>query len=56
MDIKRGDKFKNNYSKKIYLAGGKWSGTFILIPEDTSNEECLVYTKSEVEELFSKIK
>ena len=49
--MKKGDSFKTNFSKETYKIAGRWHEFFILSPQG-SDEECLLYTKEEFEELL----
>ena len=52
--IKKGDCFKTTYSNQIYVVAGKWLGDIVLAPTDKSNEECMIYEASEIEELLEE--
>ena len=51
MIIKKKDRFENR-SGELYEIAGKWDGDLILAPIEESNDECLIYTPSEMEEFL----
>jgi hypothetical protein len=36
------------------VVAGKWLGDIVLAPTDKSNEECMIYEASEIEELLEE--
>ncbi len=45
------DRFETK-SGKVYEIAGKWSGDFVLAPVNTGDDECLIYTPGEMQELI----
>lgn len=56
MRIQKGDRFQANYSKQSYVIVGKWGGNLVLAPTAKDNDECLIYSDSEIEELVNTLK
>jgi hypothetical protein len=56
MTIKKGDRFQATYSKQRYVIVGKWGGNLVLAPMAKDNDECLIYSADEIEELVSTLK
>lgn len=52
MAIQKKDRFKANYNGKIYEVAGRWDRNIVLSPVDEKDEECLIYTEGEIEELL----
>ena len=51
MMIKKKDRFESR-SGKAYEIAGRWGKDFILSPIKESDDECLIYTPSEMEEFL----
>lgn len=49
--MKKNDQYESR-SGKIYKISGKWCGDIVLSPVDDKDEECLIYTASEMEEFI----
>jgi len=56
MKIQRGDQFQATYSKQRYMIVGKWGGNLVLAPTTQDNDECLIYSVGEIEELVNTLK
>lgn len=56
MRIQKGDRFKATYSKQSYVIVGKWGGNLVLAPTAKDNDECLIYSVGEIEELVNTLK
>lgn len=56
MKIQKGDQFHATYSKQKYVIVGKWGGNLVLAPTAKDNEECLIYSVGEIEELVNTLK
>ena len=56
MRIQKGDLFQATYSKQRYVIVGKWGGTLVLAPTAKDNDECLIYSADEIEELVNTLK
>ena len=52
--IEKGDSFRTMYSGKIYQVVGKWESNIVLAPVNKEDEQCLIYTPSEIEELLEQ--
>lgn len=52
MTIKKGDWFRTTYSNQIYTVAGKWVGDIVLAPVKADDDECLIYSPGEIEELL----
>ena len=51
MMIKKKDRFESR-SGKVYEIAGRWGKDFILSPIKERDDECLIYTPSEMEEFL----
>lgn len=56
ISIKKGDQFKAAYSNKTYKVVGKWGGNLVLAPVEKDNDECLIYSAEEIEEMVDRRK
>ncbi len=56
MKIQKGDRFQATYSNQSYVIVGKWCGNLVLAPTSTDNDECLIYSAGEIEELVNTFK
>ena len=56
MRIQKGDRFKAAYSKQSYVIVGKWGVNLVLAPTAKDNDECLIYSAGEIEELVTDAK
>ena len=56
MKIQKGDQFLASYSKQRYVIVGKWGGNLVLAPTARDNDECLIYSVGEIEELVNTLK
>lgn len=56
MRIQKGDLFQATYSKQRYVIVGKWGGSLVLAPTAKDNDECLIYSADEIEELVNTLK
>ena len=52
MMIQKKDRFRATYDGKVYEVAGKWHDSLILSPIDQTDEQCLLYTLGEMEELL----
>lgn len=52
MKMKKGDRFQATYSDQNYEIVGKWCGDLVLAPATPGDEECLIYSAGEIEELL----
>ena len=52
MKMKKGDRFQATYSDQTYEIVGKWCGDLVLAPATLGDEECLIYSAGEIEELL----
>ena len=48
-----GDRFNATYSDQSYSIVGKWCGNLVLAPIKAGDDECLIYSAGEMEELLS---
>ena len=53
MTSKKGDRFQATYSNQTYVIVGQWCGNLVLAPMDKDENECLIYSSDEIEELVS---
>ena len=53
MTINKGDRFSATYSNQSYTIVGKWCGNLVLAPAKAGDDECLIYSACEVEELLT---
>ncbi len=53
MRIQKKDRFENR-SGKVYEIAGKWDRDIILAPIEESDDECLIYTSSEMAEFWKQ--
>jgi len=51
--MNKGDRFNATYSSQTYEIVGKWCGSLVLAPTKTGDEECLIYSAGEMEELLA---
>ena len=56
MRIQKGDLFNATYSKQSCVIVGKWGGNLVLAPTAKDNDECLIYSAGEIEELVNTLK
>ena len=56
MRIQKGDRFQATYSKQRYVIVGRWSSNLVLAPTAKDNDECLIYSADEIEELVNTLK
>ena len=49
--MKKGDKLNTKHG--TYEIAGKWSGAWVLSPTSDKDNECLIYTAGEIEELIN---
>ena len=56
MKIQKGDLFQATYSNQSYVIVGKWCGDLVLAATTKDNDECLIYSAGEIEELVSTFK
>jgi hypothetical protein len=54
--MQKGDRFKATYSKQSYVIVGKWGGNLVLAPTTKDDDECLIYSTGEIEELVNSFK
>ena len=52
-NIKKGNRFRANYSNETYEVVGKWNGNLVLAPTAPGSDECLMYLPEEIEEMVS---
>lgn len=53
--MKKKDKLRLKSNGKIYEVAGYWSRDIVLIPKDKNDEQCLIYSENEIEELFEEV-
>lgn len=53
MTLHKGDHFRATYSNQTYEIAGKWCGDLVLAPSKLDNDECLIYSAGEIEELLA---
>lgn len=53
MTINKGDRFRATYSDQSYAIVGKWCGNLVLAPTKANDEDCLIYSIGEIEELLA---
>ena len=53
MSIKKGNRFRANYSGETYEIVGKWNGNLVLASSTLGSDECLIYLAEEIEEMVS---
>ena len=51
--IKKGNRFRANYSGETYEIVGKWNGNLVLASTTPDSDECLMYLAEEIEEMVS---
>ena len=51
--IKKGNRFRANYSGETYEVVGKWNGNLVLASTTPESDECLVYLPEEIEEMVN---
>jgi len=51
--MQKGDFFISRDKEKIYQIVGRWGKDVVLVPLDDADEQVLMYTASELEELIS---
>ena len=51
--IKKGNRFRANYSGETYEVVGKWNGNLVLASTTPGSDECLIYLAEEIEEMVS---
>lgn len=56
MKVQKGDQFRLANTNHKYEAVGKWHKDIIMAPVFTDDEECLIYTPDEIEELVEASK
>jgi hypothetical protein len=52
MTVKKGDRLKTSYSNETFEAVGKWLGDYVFAPVGSDQQECLIYSAGDVEELL----
>lgn len=52
MTLKKKDRIKTSYNGKIYELAGRWQGYFIFSPVDAEEDECMMYSAGDIEELL----
>lgn len=52
MIIQKGDRFRTTYSNQVYEVAGRWDRSIVLMPINSKDEECLIYSAGEIEELL----
>ena len=50
--MNKGDRFSATYSNQSYTIVGKWCGNLVLAPTKAGDNECLIYSAEEIEELL----
>lgn len=50
-NIIKGDQFKAAYGNRTYKVVGKWGGNLVLAPTGPDNDECLIYSAEEIDEM-----
>ena len=53
MSIKKGNRFRANYSGETYEIVGKWNGNLVLASTTPGSDECLMYLPEEIEYMVS---
>ena len=53
MTINKGDQFSATYSSQKYKIAGKWCGNLVLAPITAKDEDCLIYSAGEMEEMLA---
>lgn len=51
--MQKGDIFKTKASEKFYQIVGRWGNSLVLAPFDEDDEQVLIYSASELEELIA---
>jgi len=54
MGIKKGEIYKTTYSDKLYVVAGRWGRDVILSPIEAEDEECMVYSETEIKNLLKE--
>lgn len=54
MTLTKGTKIRATFNRKIYEVAGFWRDEYVFAPIDKDEEQCLIYTPSEVNELLSQ--
>ncbi len=52
MTIKKGERFRATYNGKSYEVAGRWDSSLVLSPAEDQDDQCLIYTPGEIEELL----
>lgn len=52
MRIEKKDRFKATYNGKTYEVAGRWGSSIVLFPVEDQDDQCLIYTPGEIEELL----
>lgn len=52
MIILKGDRFRTTFSDKAYEVAGRWHRDYILMPFEKGDDECIIYSASEIDELL----
>ncbi len=52
MRIQKKDRFKATYNGKTYKVAGRWDSSIVLSPVEDQDDQCLIYTPGEIEELL----
>ena len=52
MNVQKGERFKTAYSEKVNVIAGKWDSDYILMPLEEEDDECMIYSASEINELL----
>ncbi len=45
-------RFKATYNGKVYEVAGRWDSSIVLSPVEDQDDQCLIYTPGEIEELL----
>lgn len=54
MTLNKGSKIRAKFNGKTYEVAGFWRDDYVFAPTNEDEEQCLIYTPSEVEELLSQ--
>ena len=52
MNVEKGDFFNAGKDKRLYRVVGKWGRDIVLAPQAKADDEVLIYTPGEIDELL----
>ncbi len=53
MTIKKKERIKTTYNNQVYELSGRWQEYYVFSPIDEENDQCMMYSAGDIEELLA---